>query len=389
MRAQLFAKYTQPFQHSQISNSEAKTKKSLKMRSFEGDKIEKQPISQELLRIVRAIGEYKGKQDLYREQSPQILKTLQQQAIIESAESSNRIEGVTAPRARILEIVQEQATLSNRSEQEIAGYRRVLEMIHTSALDMRLTSGLVLQLHRDLYQFSPSSIGGQWKQGDNAIFERLPGGGRRVRFETVPAHLTETAMNDLHTAFRAQWDAGEIEHLLLIATYALDFLCIHPFTDGNGRMVRLLSLMLLYQAGYEVGRFISLERKIEETKDGYYETLRHASVGWHEGEHDLTRWWNYFLGVVVLGAYKEFESRVGTITEGYGSKQALVLHFIDSRVGRFTVGDIELGCPAVSRATINRLLNKLAKEKKLRLGKLGRNAVWEKTKKWEKPAESP
>jgi Fic family protein len=172
---------------------------------------------------------------------------------------------------------------------------------------------MVLQLHRDLYQFVTGE-GGAWKPVDNEITETHPDGTKIVRFRPVPAYATPDAMRDLHDRFNTLWDSGTVEPLLLIPTYVLDFLCIHPFRDGNGRMARLLTLLLLYRAGYEVGRFISLEQIIERTKESYYDTLYQSSKGWHEGQHSLLPWWEYFLGVMLLSAYKEFEQRVGLVS---------------------------------------------------------------------------
>lgn len=228
------------------------------MKSFEQGFIESQQITQNLLRTIRLIGEYKGKQELFKEQSPQVLETLRLAAIIQSTESSNRIEGITAPLERIKELVAEKTTPRDRSEQEIAGYRDVLTTIHTSYAHIPFTPGVVLQLHRDLYQFAVVE-GGRWKSVDNEISEIHPDGTVRVRFQPVPAYATPTAMESLHERFNSEWQLDEIEPLLLIPSYVLDFLCIHPFSDSNGRMARLLTLLLLYKAGYEVGRFISLE----------------------------------------------------------------------------------------------------------------------------------
>lgn len=347
------------------------------MSSFEDSLIEKQPISQGLLRVVRLIGEFRGKEELYREQSPQVLDTIRQAALIQSTESSNRIEGVSAPHQRILDMVRKNSPPRNRPEQEIAGYRDVLNTIHASATNIPFTTGVVLQLHRDLYAFSGASFAGQWKQTDNSIEETLPDGSRHVRFKPVPAFRTADSMERLHESFNKAWMDGQVEHLLLIPTYVLDFLCIHPFHDGNGRMARLLALVLLYHAGYEVGRFISLERVIEDTKESYYDTLWDASQGWHEGQHRLTQWWDYFLGVVVLKAYREFEHRVGAVTSSRGAKGALVVDVIHRLPATFRITDIERACPGVSRATITRILQRLKDEGKVACVKGGRDAVWE------------
>jgi Fic family protein len=282
------------------------------MQSFEPGFIERQPITQNILRTIRLIGEYKGKQELFKQQSPQLLVTLQQAAIIQSTESSNRIEGVEAPLQRIKALVAQKTTPQNRSEQEIAGYRDVLKTIHANYEHIPFNTNLVQQLHRDLYQFFPSD-GGRWKPFDNNITETRPDGSTVIRFETVSAFLTPSAMMQLHERFNFIKQADEVEPLLLIPTYILDFLCIHPFRDGNGRMARLLTLLLLYQEGYEVGRYISLEKIIERSKESYYDTLYQSSLGWHEGQHTLLPWWEYFLGV-ILSAYRDFEQRVGVLT---------------------------------------------------------------------------
>lgn len=248
------------------------------MNSFAPGFIERQPISLELLRTVRLLGEYKGKQDLFREQSPQVLETLRQTALIQSTESSNRIEGVTAPLERIRELVEKKTAPRDRSEQEIAGYRDVLDTIHANHAGMEFTPNLVLQLHRDLFRFTPST-GGTWKQTDNDITETLPDGTVRLHFKPVPAHLTPEAMRLLHERLDELWATGEGEPLLLIPAYVLDFLCIHPFRDGNGRMARLLTQLLLYKAGYEVGRYISLEMIVERTREGYYDALHRSDQG--------------------------------------------------------------------------------------------------------------
>ena len=223
------------------------------MNSFTPGFIERQPITPQLVRTIRLLGEYKGKESLYRQQTPQVLETLRQISVIQSTESSNRIEGIVAPTERVRQLVEEKTAPRDRSEQEIAGYRDVLQTIHANHPHIRCTPNVVLQLHRDLYRFSPQD-GGRWKMADNEIVEIHADGGRVVRFLPVQAHLTAEYMGQLHERFNAERERGVIDPLLLIPPYVLDFLCIHPFTDGNGRLARLLSLLLLYQAGYEVGQ---------------------------------------------------------------------------------------------------------------------------------------
>lgn len=304
------------------------------------------------------------------------METLKQIAIIQSTESSNRIEGIATAPQRLQLLMADKVSPRNRSEQEILGYREVLNTIHANYAVMPITPGLVLQLHRDLTQYLPNQ-GGIWKTTDNDIRETLADGSMRVRFRPIPAYQTPQAMQDLHEHFNQHMQQGTIEPLLLITTYCLDFLCVHPFLDGNGRMSRLLSLLLLYQAGYEVGHFISIEAIIELTKDSYYETLQRSSQGWHEGEHELLPWWEYFLGV-LLKAYRDFEQRVGVVTSQRGAKREMVGDAIARLPNQFQIGDIQRACPTVSRPTINRVLAELKQVGRVRCIKGGRDALWEK-----------
>src|SRR3954469_14662436 len=234
------------------------------MRSFDPGYLRTIPITHGLLRTLTTITERKGRIQLFRDQAPQVLETLRHAAIIESTESSNRIEGITAAPERLRALVAESTAPRDRPEQEIAGYRDVLATIHANHPNISRTPNVVLQLHRDLYHFT-TLPGGRWKSVDNSITEVLPDGTRIVRFQPVPAYQTAGAMRDLHERFDVEWERGEVEPLILIAAYVLDFLCIHPFLDGNGRMARLLTLLLLYHAGHDVGRYVSLERLVEQT----------------------------------------------------------------------------------------------------------------------------
>jgi len=345
------------------------------MKSLSSEYLQKQPITHNLLQTIRTIAEYKGKQDLYKQQSPQVLETLKQAAIIQSTESSNRLEGVTAPLERIKDLVAEKTTPRNRSEQEIAGYRDVLNTIHANYDNIPFTAGVVLQFHRDLYQFIPGQ-GGKWKSADNEITEVRPDGKKVVRFYPVPAHLTPDAMETLHNEFTELWQSGAFEPLILIPTYVLDFLCIHPFLDGNGRIARLLTLLLLYKAGYEVGRYISLEQMVEQTKEGYYDTLYLCSQGWHETQHAILPWWEYFLGVMLLGSYREFEHRVGLVASGRGTKTVMVLDAIGHFMGDFTIRDLQERCPNVGIDLIRRILKEQRNLGRLECLGRGPTAKW-------------
>ncbi|MHB1007012.1 MAG: Fic family protein [Chloroflexota bacterium] len=346
------------------------------MRSFAPGFIERQPITQNLLRTVRLLGEYKGKETLFKQQIPQALETLRQVAVIQSTESSNRIEGITAPADRLRALLADKTTPGNRSEQEILGYRDVLNTIHANHERMPFTTGVVRQLHRDLYKYMERE-GGRWKPVDNEISEVRADGTKVVRFQPVPAFATAEHMEALHERFNSLWAFGEVEKLILIPAYVLDFLCIHPFLDGNGRIARLVSLLLLYQAGFEVGRYISLEKIVEQTRDSYYDSLYASSRGWHEGEHNLLPWTEYFLGVLVA-AYREFEGRVGLLATARGAKTEMVLEAIRHLPESFRMTDVERLSPTVTRDMIRQVFNGLKKDGSLWCEGKGPAAVWHK-----------
>ena len=281
------------------------------------------------LSTIHRLGEARGRQDLFIRQIPQQLETLRTHAMVESVESSNRIEGVVAPPGRVADLVVHGVEPRNRSEQEIAGYRDGLQLIHESHRDVPLSTNVVLQLHQMLYRYQPG-VGGRWKSVDNQIVERNAAGETvRVRFQPTPAVATPQAMDDLVSQYQEAIAGGRIDPLVLLPLAVLDFLCIHPFTDGNGRVARLLSLLLLYHFDYRVGRYISLERIVEESRDTYYESLERSSRGWHEDAHDVHPWLGYFWGV-LLRTYGEFEQRVETLQ---GSKTEQVRAAVLRRLG--------------------------------------------------------
>jgi Fic family protein len=323
---------------------------------------------------LRAIGEYRGKQALFYAQAPEVLQGLREIAAVESSESSNRLEGVIVPSKRLKALITENTMPRDRSEQEVAGYRDALALIHDSAREMRFTPNLILQLHSMLYRFMPSP-GGRWKATDNEIIERHRDGTVRVRFKATPAHLTPIAMEQLSTGYSAAIDVAHRDPLIVIPLAILDFLCIHPFTDGNGRVGRLLTLMLLYHFDYEVGRYISIERVYEATKESYYETLEASSQGWHEARHDPYPWLDYFWGV-LLRAYREFEERVGEVRRGRGAKAKQVREAVLARKAPFSISDIEAGCAGVSRDTVRLVLRVMKKEGMIASTGKGRSAKW-------------
>lgn len=344
------------------------------MHSFSEEQFKLLSFTAEQLSILRKIGEYQGKQELYFKQSPEILKGLQQVAAIESSESSNRLEGITAPHDRIAELIIHNTNPKDRSEQEIAGYRDALNLIHQSSEHMTFSLNVILQLHDWIYRYLPNS-GGHWKKTDNEIAEILPTGKKRIRFVPSSAFETPHAMESLVKSYHQSIDERNIEPLIIIPAAILDFLCIHPFQDGNGRTARLLTLLLLYHFDYQVGRYISLERIFEESKESYYETLEKSSQGWHESKHNIMPWMTYFWGV-LLRAYKEFKGRVGTLTTGKGSKAQHIRMTIESRIVPFSISDIERACPSVSRDTVRLVLRQLRDEGIIIPEGKGRGAKW-------------
>ena len=346
------------------------------MNSLDAGFDKRLPLTHRLMRAVGRLREFRGKEELYRNQMPDSLETLRQAAVIQSTESSNRIEGVTAPPDRIRQLVEKKTTPRDRGEQEIAGYRDVLDLIHSNHAGMTLTSGLVRQLHRELFKYTDEE-GGHWKAVENQITQFKADGSTEIRFDPPAPHLVDGMMQTLHANLDVLHQAGEVDRLLVTSGYILDFLCIHPFRDGNGRMARLLTLLLLYKSGYEVGRFVSLETVIENSKESYYDTLHQSSQGWHEGQHSLVPWTEYLLGTITV-AYREFESRVGMLTEARGAKTAQVLEAIESFIGEFTIAQVRERCPNVGVDLIRRILRE---RKKLgTLESLGRGpaAAWRK-----------
>lgn len=346
------------------------------MQSFGKSYLERLQISHQLIGMIRQIGEHKGKQSLYQHQAPQMLENLRHVAVIQSTESSNRLEGITADFRRIKDLVEEKTTPTDRTEGEIAGYRDVLNTIHSNHKNIPIKTQIVLQLHRDLMKYAGKE-GGRWKSVSNEIVALNPDGTKTIRFQPVAPFQTSEYMAKLHLSFDAAIKEQDIDPLILISLYILDFLCIHPFLDGNGRMARLLTILLLYHNDYEVGRYISLERIVEQTKESYYDTLYQSSREWHKGRHNALPWMEYLMST-VLAAYEEFESRLGRISSGPGSKLDMVLNAIEGFIGDFSLADLENACPLVSRDWIRTLLQRLRKEGKIEILGKGRYARWRK-----------
>jgi Fic family protein len=325
------------------------------------------------------LGEMRGRQELYTRQSPQRLKALREHALIESAVSSNRIEGVEVDQARIATIVFGKPMLQDRDEEEVRGYREALTLIHEKGSRLPITEETILNLH----SMTRGEIwdAGKYKEKDGDIIETYPDGRSRIRFKTVSAADTPDYVRELVTLYDDTIKARKIPPPVLMVAFNLDFLCIHPFRDGNGRVSRLLLLLQCYHLGFEVGRYISLERLIEQNKERYYETLEQCSQGWHDADHDPWAYINYTL-FILKTAYKEFEQRLGQTQSPRGEKTRLVLQAIDKASERFSIGDLQTACPNVSVDMIRRVLKKLRSDKRVECLGRGKNAQWNKTKRW-------
>ncbi|MCF6290045.1 MAG: Fic family protein [Desulfobacterales bacterium] len=319
------------------------------------------------------LSEARGRQELFFRQAPQKLKALREHALIESAVSSNRIEGVQVEQARVQSIVLGQAPLQDRDEEEVRGYRNALNLIHEQGDSLPLSEETICELHRltrgDIWD------AGKYKEKESDIIERFADGRSRVRFKTVAAADTPAAMRELLDLWDRCLEERWVHPLVAMAAFNLDFLCIHPFRDGNGRVSRLLLLLQCYHLGFEAGRFISIERIIEQNKERYYETLAQSSIHWREGRHDPWPYVNYLLSILKV-VYKEFEERVGRTKSPRGAKTEIVEYALRSMTRPFGIAEIEQLCPNVSREMIRRVMNSWRKQGKLEILGRGRDARW-------------
>jgi len=322
------------------------------------------------------IGRAQGLQELFTRQSPQKLKVLREHAIAQSTVSSNRIEGVEIDQARIGTVVFGHPALKDRDEEEVAGYRDALNLIHTQGAALPVTEATILRLHK----LSRGNVwdAGQYKDKPVDIIEKLPGGSERLRFRSVSPAKTPEFTRALTSLWQDQSRDHDISPLIVMAAFNLDFLCIHPFRDGNGRVSRLLLLLTAYHLGLEVGRYISLERIIEENKERYYETLQQSSQGWHEGKHNPWPYIGYLL-FVIKKAYEEFEERAGKTGTPRGEKTALVEAAIARQDGLFSVSDLRKACPGVGIDLIRKVLGRLKGKEIECLGR-GQSANWRRMK---------
>ncbi len=327
------------------------------------------------------LAEARGKQGLFTRQSPQKLKALREHALIESAVSSNRIEGVEVDQKRIATVIFGKSLLKDRDEEEVRGYRDALRLIHGESAKLTVSEKTVKKFH----SLCRGEIGdaGEYKTKPGDIIEKYADGRERVRFKTVSVKDTPKFMHQLTSlwtdAIEERWTHG----LIVTAAFNLDFLCIHPFRDGNGRVSRLLLLLQCYKLGFEVGRYISLERLIEQHKERYYETLEESSRGWHEGNHNPWPYINY-LFFILKEAYKEFENRVGETSAPRGAKTEWVSSAIHRLPDGFRIADLQRECPGVSVDMIRQLLKRYRLAGQIRCLERGQNAKWAKTPKWKK-----
>ena len=331
------------------------------MREFDFKASTAKLLTNDVVNMLGYIHEYKGQQNLFIEAKADVLTHLLEIAKLQSTEASNRIEGIYTSDERIKALVQEKSAPRNRNENEIAGYRDVLATIHENYDYIPPRANVILQLHRDLYQYSGMGIGGHFKNTDNVIEEELEDGTKRVRFRPASAFETPDLIENLCNQFLREVDRGEVDPLLLIPMFILDFLCIHPFNDGNGRMSRLLTLLLLYRSGYIVGKYISIEMLIEKAKDTYYDALQASSVGWHDGTNDYMPFVSYTLGI-IKSAYKTFSERVEHLTTKGITKPERVRQFIENKLGKVTKKDIIDACPDISATTIEKALGEMVKD---------------------------
>ena len=330
------------------------------MRQFEYKERMKRLLTPNIVSLLTKIHEYKGEQNLFIESNSDKLTELLEIAKIQSTEASNKIEGICTSDDRLKKLVMDKTMPKTRNEKEIAGYRDVLTTIHENYEYIPIRSNYLLQLHGDLYKFTGLSVGGKYKSVDNVIAEIDVNGNKSIRFQPIEAWQTPEAINNICEAYNDALNDG-IDPLLIMPMFILDFLCVHPFNDGNGRMSRLLTLLLLYKSGYIVGKYISIEKLIERSKDTYYETLKASSTGWHEGTNDYIPFVEYYLGVIIA-SYREFSSRVQTLIESGMSKPEKVREIIRNHVGKITKAQIMQKCPDISLVTVQRTLAELVEK---------------------------
>ena len=344
------------------------------MRAFNYSEIKNQKWDSDVLGLIAAIYKEVGKQEMYLKQRPEELEKLVEIAKVQSTEASNAIEGIVTTSTRIKQLVEEKTTPKNRDEQEIAGYRDVLNIIHESFDAIPITQNYILQLHKILYSHMNNPMAVKTKSVQNYISATYPDGHVEILFTPLAPYETPKAMDRICEEYNRVVGNMEVEPLIAIPVFIHDFLCIHPFNDGNGRMSRLLTTLLLYRNGFYVGKYISLEAKIAKNKDLYSDALAQAQVGWHEGEEDAVPFIKYLLGT-VLAAYKDFEDRFALVEIKLPVLET-VRRATMNKIGRFTKQDIRELCPSLSISSIEGALRKLVGSGELKREGSGKNICY-------------
>ena len=344
------------------------------MRSFNYSSIREQKWDSEIVGLIAAIYKEAGKQELYLKQRPEDLEKLVEIAKIQSTEASNAIEGIVTTNTRIRQLVEEKTTPKNRNEQEIAGYRDVLSVIHESYDVLPITQNYILQLHKMLYSPMNNPLAGRTKTVQNFISATYPDGHVETLFIPLAPYETPEALDRICEEYNRVIGNMELEPLIAIPIFIHDFLCIHPFNDGNGRMSRLLTTLLLYRNGFYVGRYISLEAKIAKNKDLYYDALAASQIGWHEGREDVAPFVKYLLGT-ILAAYKDFQDRAALVEEKLSALE-MVRRASRTKIGRFNKQDIRELCPTLSDSSIEGAFRKLIACGELKKEGSGKNTCY-------------
>ena len=348
------------------------------MRTFNYSAIKDQKWDSEILGLVAAIYKYAGKQELYLKQKPHELEKLVEIAKIQSTEASNAIEGIVTTNTRIRQLVEEKTAPRNRDEQEIAGYRDVLSVIHESFDAIPITKNYILQLHKMLYSHMNNPLSGQTKTVQNYISATYPDGHTENIFTPLAPFETPEALDRICEEYSRVIGNFEVEPLIIIPIFIHDFLCIHPFNDGNGRMSRLLTTLLMYRSGFNVGKYISLEAKIAKNKDLYYNALRRSQDGWHEGNEDAVPFIKYLLGT-ILAAYKDFEDRFSIVGEKLPAVE-IVRKATLTKIGKFTKRDIIELCPSLSLSSVEGSLRKLVQAGEIKREGVGKGTFYYRVK---------
>jgi len=343
------------------------------MRLFDYKKLTERKFDKEVLNYIGLIHEFKGRQQLYLEQKPQELDKLVELAKIQSTEASNEIEGIKTTDARLKKLMNDKTTPINRDENEILGYRYALNLVHDNFEYIPINPNYILQLHKEMYQFMDVNFGGKFKDSQNKIVEKHDDI-EEVIFNPLEPFETPDAVRRICDEYNDAITEYNIDPLIVIPIFVHDFLCIHPFRDGNGRMSRLLTTLLLYKNGYVVGKYISLEKKIQITKNEYYSALRQSSENWIDNNNDDTSFIKYLLGT-ILAAYRDFESRVNIVSKRLSAFE-MVENAVNNKIGKFTKSDIMEMCPEIGRASIENALKRLCDEGKLEMHNAGRSTFY-------------